>query len=121
VAQQGWDAGCREHCVWGYFADHYKPPESARNRQIADIAPTAIDARMIVRLESCSGFIAWLLKGWFDIGHDDKLIGAPVLNFDGVELVVNLTVYVGKNDFFDFFFGKYDFHDAPWLGPKPRG
>jgi hypothetical protein len=87
VAQKGWDAGCRQHCVGGYFADHYRPPESARNRQIADIAPTAIDARMIVKLESylSSGFIAWLLKGWFYVADRDEVIVAVFLKHNFVE------------------------------------
>jgi hypothetical protein len=115
MAQKGRDTGCREHCVGGYFADHYRPPESARNRQIADIAPTAIDAKMIVKLESylSSGLIAWLLDDWFDIGDGGVFIGVPVMDFDRVELFPAFTVNMGKDDFFDFFFGEYDFHDAP--------
>jgi hypothetical protein len=115
VAQKGWDAGCREHCVWGYFADHYRPPERARNKQIADIAPTAIDARMIVRLESwSSGLIAWLLDNWFGRFDGDKIFIVVTIEAHFVaEIFVNFSVDVMKDDFFNFFFGECDFHDAP--------
>jgi len=68
-----------------------------------------------------SGLIARLLDGWFDISHGGKFIAVPVLDFDVVELFKTLAVNMGKDDFLDFFFGENNFHDAPWLGPKPRG
>jgi hypothetical protein len=80
------------------------------------VMPAALQMPMI--RSQVSGFIGRLLNDWLDIGHDGKFIGAPILDFDGVEFFKALAVNVGENNFFDFFFAEYDFHFGSLLAPR---